>query len=134
MKKLVLAILLIAGLQIQSQTTIEEYNYLTKGYPESIVKGMDLKQGYTLTKINEKEWSNMQLAIYSFAENGKTKAYLLTKQIVGKQKIKYYCMPINNEELFNKYRYETSNEKEEHIFKSILASLLVDSLQNCIKK
>lgn len=41
---------LIAGC-LQAQTTIEEYNYLTKGYKIQIESGLDMKKGYTFKDL-----------------------------------------------------------------------------------
>lgn len=36
---------------IWGQTTLEEYNYLTKGYKIQIESGLDMKKGYTLKDL-----------------------------------------------------------------------------------
>lgn len=36
-----------------SQTTLEEYNYITKGYKVQIESGLDMKKGYTLTNLGD---------------------------------------------------------------------------------
>jgi hypothetical protein len=36
-----------------SQTTLEEYNYLTKGYKVQIESGLDMKSGYTFENVTE---------------------------------------------------------------------------------
>lgn len=49
----VLAILLLAGLSIVcSQTTMEEYNYLSEGYKMQIEKGLDMKKGYIIKEYD----------------------------------------------------------------------------------
>lgn len=130
MKKLFLLFILCIGLNVSAQisTSEEEYNYLTKGYPQGIENGLDIKKGYTLDKINSKGSPNFELELFSFSENGITKAYLITKK--ANDKIKYYCLPINNAELWRKYNYDTSIIKDKHFHQIYLAQLLVDALQN----
>jgi hypothetical protein len=36
-----------------SQTTLEEYNYLTKGYKVQIESGLDMKSGYSFENVTE---------------------------------------------------------------------------------
>lgn len=59
---LLLAVLLSGGTASQAQTTNEEYLYVTLGYKEQLLKGLDDKKGYS--------WR--QLYQYKFvADNGK---------------------------------------------------------------
>jgi hypothetical protein len=39
-------------------TTIEEYNYLTKGYKIQVESGLDMKKGYVLTDLVSSEATN----------------------------------------------------------------------------
>jgi hypothetical protein len=52
-----LILLAVAMLFIQmrgrSQTTIEEYNYITKGYQIQLESGLDMKKGYRLEDVTE---------------------------------------------------------------------------------
>ena len=43
----------IFSMKLYSQTTQEEYNYVTKGYPDQIDKGLDMKKGYHFVDLNE---------------------------------------------------------------------------------
>lgn len=38
---------------IRAQTTLEEYNYVTKGYQIQVESGLDMKKGYTLKDLFE---------------------------------------------------------------------------------
>lgn len=51
MKNLLLIVLSIVSFSLLSQTTQEEYNYLTKGYKIQIESGLDMKSGYSLQAI-----------------------------------------------------------------------------------
>jgi hypothetical protein len=50
MKHLILILFVVASFSVsaKSQTTTEEYNYLTKGYKTQIENGLDMKKGYAL--------------------------------------------------------------------------------------
>ena len=39
------------GVCLQAQTTLEEYNYVTKGYKIQIESGLDMKKGYTFKDL-----------------------------------------------------------------------------------
>ena len=47
------AALLLSVSEAQSQTTMEEYNYVTKGYQIQLESGLDMKKGYRLEYITE---------------------------------------------------------------------------------
>lgn len=49
MKKLFLLLCMLGTGLAYSQTTQDEYNYLTKGYSVTIAQGLGVKAGYTLT-------------------------------------------------------------------------------------
>jgi hypothetical protein len=86
-------------------TTIEEYNYATKGYKVQIESGLDMKKGYVFEDMGSVNYSN-----YSFELKGlirETKKELAGILVVTKSNISgktyYVCIPVNNAELFNKY-------------------------------
>ncbi len=47
------ALLLLGTSRCLSQTTLEEYNYVTKGYRAQVENGLDMKQGYTFQDVTE---------------------------------------------------------------------------------
>ena len=49
---LILLVVFISGSTF-GQTTMEEYNYVTKGYKIQIESGLDMKKGYTFTDLFE---------------------------------------------------------------------------------
>ena len=52
MKKVIVIFLLAFSFQnLFSQTTQEEYNYITKGYKIQLESGLDMKKGYSLTEL-----------------------------------------------------------------------------------
>ncbi len=40
--------------KVHSQTTLEEYNYVTKGYHVQLTSGLDMKKGYEFEDIDKK--------------------------------------------------------------------------------
>jgi len=84
-------------------TSIEEYNYLTKGYADDIDKGKDIKDGYELKEFfkfdNEKV--NFSFTYHKFIEktSSKTKAILVVAKKKSKNKVRYLCIPFNNKDL-----------------------------------
>jgi len=61
MKKLVFLLLVICQTaygQSSKGTTLEEFNYLRKGYQIQVESGLDMKKGYTLVDLMKSEVSN----------------------------------------------------------------------------
>ncbi|TRX29651.1 hypothetical protein FNW25_01445 [Flavobacterium franklandianum] len=103
MKKIILALLFVTGLS--AQTTEVEYNYLTKGYKETLEKGLDIKQGYELQDlyIHTDDSYNFDFKLFVDKNSKKTKAVLVTavSKVWGN---KYYlCIPIGNSVLHQRY-------------------------------
>ena len=48
---------LVLCTELYSQTTQEEYNYVTKGYKDQIEKGGDMKKGYRFVDITESSFA-----------------------------------------------------------------------------
>lgn len=105
MKKITLLLLLVFSFSY-SQTTVEEYNYVTKGYAETISKGLDLKKGYSLSEIYHYTDTNYDFLFQSLT-NDKTKKtaciMVVAHSFVWGNKY-YLCMPIANAELEKKYK------------------------------
>lgn len=53
MKNLLLLGLVLSSLCLFGQTTMEEYNYLTKGYKIQMESGLDMKKGYSMREVDE---------------------------------------------------------------------------------
>lgn len=104
MKKITLLLVMFTSFSY-SQTTEIEYNYLTKGYSETISKGLDLKQGYELQELYLYSDSLYDFDFQIFVElkTKKTKGVLVsaTSKLWGN---KYYlCIPIDNKQLEQRY-------------------------------
>lgn len=79
-----------------AQTTLEEYNYLKKGYKTQVETGLDMKKGYNLEKVDEVTFgvrkAELSKLIKTVEGKQKTAAYLLIyqRQSYGKE---YLCIP-----------------------------------------
>jgi hypothetical protein len=84
-------------------TTLEEYNYLTKGYAEGLEKGFSVKEGYELKKWTDMEIEDFSFTYYFFNElsTKKTKAMLIVAKKLksGKEKTVYMCLPFGSKDL-----------------------------------
>ncbi|WP_166924129.1 hypothetical protein [Flavobacterium poyangense] len=109
MKKITLLLLLAFSFSY-SQTTLEEYNYVTKGYAETISKGLDFKKGYSLSEIYHYTDANYDFLFQSLT-NDKTKKTSCI-MVIAHSRVwgnKYYlCMPIGNGDLEKRYKEQLS--------------------------
>ena len=98
MKKVLVFILSMVSLTTFSQTTLEEYNYVTKGYKIQQESGLDIKKGYSMVKIDENYSTDRRATLYKFnklvttKEKARTVAYMIEYEKKGKPK-EYYCVP-----------------------------------------
>ncbi len=94
--------------KLNAQTTLEEYNYLTKGYKVQIESGLDMKKGY-------------EIELYDGADTGiRSVKLMILNRLKGQVKEKaafliiytreglppeYICVPnpYSDEEIMNKY-------------------------------
>ncbi|AEE53763.1 hypothetical protein [Haliscomenobacter hydrossis] len=53
MKQIMILVMVMAFGAVYSQTTVEEYNYVTKGYKIQVESGLDMKKGYRLVDLCE---------------------------------------------------------------------------------
>lgn len=53
MKKIIVLIVFVLPFVCKAQTTVEEYNYLTKGYAIQIESGLDMKAGYKMINVTD---------------------------------------------------------------------------------
>lgn len=103
MKKIIFALLFVTSLS--AQTTESEYNYLTKGYSETITKGLDLKQGYELQDLysHSDQFYNFDFKLFVNQQTKKTQGVL----VIAVSKLwgnKYYlCIPVDNPNLHQRY-------------------------------
>ena len=106
MKKFITACaLLIATISIATaQTSMTEYNYLTKGYKLDLETGRDLKNGYKLVPLTKKFSQPVnsgvlstvrEVSVFKFIDisKGKTIALLLIQKRIDTDHTSYICVP-----------------------------------------
>lgn len=107
---LLISFLIVSKIFSQTvSTTLEEYNYVTKGYSIQIESGLDMKKGYKIEPPFEKTAlkGNFSTISYSILIREETKklAAIILKVVPNNapNRIKYLCIPVNNRELFERY-------------------------------
>ena len=84
-------------------TSIIEYNYITKGYKDQIEKGLDIKAGYSLIDVQKVKFGNSNYYLRWLVEINTKK--LKATMISINDKV-FFCVPLNNNELMNKFYAE----------------------------
>ncbi|WP_123812142.1 hypothetical protein [Mangrovimonas sp. DI 80] len=86
-------------------TSQEEYNYLTKGYPQAIELGLGIKEGYEFKTIKDFEYNGFKLKyqylIHTESQEKKALSIIVTK--LKSDRSEYLCLPFNNAELLTEY-------------------------------
>ncbi len=97
-------------------TTIEEYNYLTKGYRIQVESGLDMKKGYKLDDLGNKKVGVYNFDLKSLVRDSSKEvaAILVIAHSPYSGKDYYLCIPHGNFELINKY-WESLNEWDRQI-------------------
>ncbi len=120
MKKLLLAGMLFFNLVVFAQTnppegtysvnkgtptTIDEYNYLTKGLKIQTENGLDTKKGYRLDAVYKREFNQYQISISNLVlvESSDVKAISVKAFSPVTKQTHYICIPVNNDELSVKH-------------------------------
>ena len=93
----------------QRETTLEEYNYMTKGYWAQVAQGLDMKKGYAIA--TEKNFTytppNYEFNFNCLKRNDGSIAGWIVKAFSKRWNNSYYfCIPMNNKELFNLFYTE----------------------------
>ena len=98
-------------LEMTAMTSEEEYNYMTKGYAIKLSSGLDMKKGYSISKLQKIEKGS-----YSFdfkkliREKDKSLAGII---VVGHSNVSnrdyYLGIPIANEELKKRFEKQLTN-------------------------
>lgn len=114
MKTLLVLMAFLASLPCYSQdsiagisTTEEEYNYATKGYPETIAKGLDIKKGYLVEPLGERvetKYSIFEMKVLIRESKNEVAAIIVTaKNKLWNSNVYHVCVPINNTDLAGRY-------------------------------
>lgn len=94
--------------KVSGQTTLEEYNYITKGYKIQLESGLDMKKGYEIQNLDEKSTNERkaELKVLFRIKNGSKEiaAYIVIYKR-GTLPTEYICIPNpnSNAEILTKY-------------------------------
>jgi hypothetical protein len=88
-----LMVILFLSVKLYSQTTLEEYNYLTKGLRIQQESGLDMKKGYELKSVDFSSLDNKKVELFKLTRtNTKNTAAYLIIFTSGSTK-EYICIP-----------------------------------------
>lgn len=101
MKKLLFVALLFIPFFGNAQTTLEEWNYVTKGYKIQIESGLDMKKGYNIKHVGSYTYDNYDaVRTINFKKLIKTSnntVCAIMLEYIRKDKrstnVVYYCIP-----------------------------------------
>ena len=128
MKKALILISLVVltsyfATEIFGQTTLEEYNYITKGFKIQIDSGLDMKKGYEIEDIDRqstKERTAELKALYRVVDNKKEIAAYMIVYKLSPNPVEYICVPNpkSNDEINTKYwtqLYDGTNNSSQRL-------------------
>jgi hypothetical protein len=135
MKKImfVVAALVVLSYTTRAQTTLEEYNYVTKGYKVQIESGLDMKKGYLIQDIDKGEISGRSFdlkALYRVKGASKQKAaYMIVYTRKGSAS-EYICIPQgqSDQEVITKYWNQLYNGSGDHSQRLQIISFILTTL------
>ena len=80
-----------------AQTTVEEYNYVVKGYKVQTESGLDMKKGYELKYVDETTVGERSVTLQKLVKTSesKTVAYMVIYKKKGNPN-EYICIPHPN--------------------------------------
>jgi hypothetical protein len=100
-----------------SGTTMEEYNYIVKGYKVQMESGLDMKKGYDFKEIKTVDFDGRKVVYKELIKDGKDLRAIMAI-FTGKNGLtSYFCVPLG----------ECSNEIKDACFNSVSAN--VDNMQ-----
>lgn len=116
-------------------TTLEEYNYMTKGYSLQQSSGLDMKKGYNLESI-----SNLKRGYYSFSFNALIRTeekefagilIIANSQVSGRNY--HLALPVNNSQLQPKFENDINSwdESMTTAFSQALSELYSNTAMSC---
>ncbi len=124
---------------IPESTTLEEFNYLTKGYKIQIESGLDMKKGYRLEDIHVDDSikNNISYEFKNLYRNKDIKpcaTLIIVHSYAIKDKTYYLCLPNirSTPEIWNKYfsSFKELDSKDQLLLSfyiSILYSVALDT-------
>ena len=148
MKKsiLIFALLLSAVTFVKSQTTEEEYNFITKGYKVQLESGLDMKKGYTLKDLGS--WSlnfgtdgTRDASFKGLYKDNATKpcAIMLIYKRPSTGYTEYYCIPTTDapqalwDKTLDQINTHFSEASAKAVYSTLVWSLMKFSVQQTTK-
>lgn len=133
---IILSILFTVNLNAKSQTSLEEYNYLTKGYQIYKEYGGDMKRGYEMQFIDQQTSGDRDAILLAFkkSSNKQVVAYLLIYSYYSSKLQKtikeYICIPHpdSNESIKNQFWGQLENSGDTAARLRVIAFLLARNL------
>ena len=106
MKKITLLLFMFSSLcYSQVSTSVDEYNYLTKGYKIAVDSGLDLKKGYGFREVASHNELNYKFSFNQFVRTGTNEVCAIL--VYANSKLwgnsYYICIPLNNSDLYSLY-------------------------------
>ena len=101
MRNIFILLFTFMAFALSAQTTLDEYNYVTKGYKIQQESGLDMKRGYHLVGLINTEYNdafaNRKIALYGLVRDGDTKmCAMMVKYQVNTASPIYMCIPTYN--------------------------------------
>ncbi len=96
MKKITITLVLFLATltSFAEKTTVEDYNYLTKGLKFQLENGLGIKQGYDLKEIGKFDNDKEKCKIWAFyKKDNETEIRAVLITIESDNQVTYLCMP-----------------------------------------
>lgn len=96
---LTLAGIVLCSTPAFAQTTLEEYNYVTKGYKTQLESGLDMKKGYRFEEVTQFNTKSFWLGVHrnttlkALFREGETKPCALLCILTKYKQSQYICIP-----------------------------------------
>lgn len=136
MKYIITLILLFTTiLKAQSQTTIEEYNYITRGYKDQLEKGLDMKKGYLFSEISTIQTNERTATLKALNRIDSKGAKIIAAYMIIYKKVdaesEYICIPHPNseEKIRNVFYLNLASNETNFLKNAIIAELISRSLK-----
>ena len=104
MRKILFITMIFISVNSFTQTTLEEWNYITKGYKIQLESGLDMKKGYELIFDKKQSEGKTQVNFYFLRKTSINKNVAIMVYVPSANA--YYCIPKLGDEqvndLFNK--------------------------------
>ncbi|MFV5699001.1 hypothetical protein ACM55H_11595 [Flavobacterium sp. ZT3R17] len=86
-------------------TTLEEYNYMTKGYKIQISSGLDVKKGYVINDLVRRDTGQYVFDFKTFhrSKNGTLAGIILVATSKVWSNVYYLAIPVDNDVLFDDF-------------------------------